>query len=221
MNCFAHSLPFFDRPYFAVGTCIPDWLTACDRKCRARKKKAAAWIDDEDPILAAVAGGVVQHHEDDYWFHGSAIFTRINMEMAIEYREQFGNTQSMRSSLIGHIVIEMLLDAYLESRFPGSMENMYGWIAELDANKVQDCINRFASKPTTKLVGEIERFQSERYLFDYQQDTGVRYRMNKVLGRLKLELMPEDSVAWIGDKRKQVYAKAPLLLAEHQKIARS
>ncbi len=220
MNCFAHSLPFFDQPYFAVGTCIPDWLTACDRKCRARKKKAAAWVDDSDPILAAVAAGVVQHHEDDYWFHGSAIFTRVNMELAVEYREQFGNSQSMRASLIGHIVIEMLLDAFLESQFPGSMEQMYGWIAELDAEKVQDCINRFASKPTTKLVGEIERFQSERYLFDYQNDEGVRYRMNKVLGRLKLELMPEESIAWLGEKRKQVFKLAEILLAEHQKIGR-
>ena len=221
MNCFAHSIPFFDQPYFAVGTCIPDWLTACDRKCRARKKKAAAWVEDADPILAAVAAGVVQHHEDDYWFHGSAIFTRINMELAIEYREQFGNSQTMRASLIGHIVIEMLLDAYLESQFPGSMELMYGWIAELDADKVQACINRFASKPTTKLVGEIERFQSERYLFDYLKDSGVRYRMNNVLGRLKLELMPEESVAWVGEKRKQVYQHAEKLLAEHKKIARS
>ena len=220
MNCFAHSIPFFDQPYFAVGTCIPDWLTACDRKCRARKKKAAAWVDDADPILAAVAAGVVQHHEDDYWFHGSAIFTRINMELAIEYREQFGNTQSMRASLIGHIVIEMLLDAFLESKFPGSMEKMYGWIAELDADKVQDSINRFASKPTTELVGEIERFQSERYLFDYLKDAGVRYRMNKVLGRLKLELMPAESVAWLGEKREQVYRHAEKLLAEHKKIAR-
>ena len=221
MNCFAHSIPFFDQPYFAVGTCIPDWLTACDRKCRARKNKAAAWVGDADPILAAVAAGVVQHHEDDYWFHGSAIFTRINMELAIEYREQFGNTQSMRASLIGHIVIEMFLDAFLEARFPGSMEQMYDWIAELDADKVQDCINRFASKPTTKLAGEIDRFQSERYLFDYLQDTGIRYRMNKVLGRLKLELMPEESVAWLGEKRKQVYRHAEKLLAEHKKIARS
>jgi len=220
MNCFAHALPFFDRPYFAVGTCIPDWLTACDRKCRARKKKAAAWLDDPDPILAAVAAGVVQHHEDDYWFHGSAIFTRVNLELAVEYREQFGNSQAMRANLIGHIVIEMFLDAFLESKFPGSMEQMYGWISELDPEKVQDCINHFASQPTTQLAGEIERFQSERYLFDYQNDKGVRYRMNNVLGRLNLELMPEQSIAWLGEKRQQVYQHAALLLAQHQKIAR-
>jgi len=220
MNCFAHSIPFFDRPYFAVGTCLPDWLTACDRKCRARKKKAAAWVDDADPIMAAVAAGVVQHHEDDYWFHGSAIFARINTEFAIEYREQFGNTQTMRANLIGHIVIEMLLDAFLESQFPGGMEQMYGWVAELDADKVQDCLNHFASKPTTKLVGEIDHFLTERYLFDYLKDDGVRYRMNRVLGRLKLDLMPEESIAWLGEKREQVYQQAEMLLAQHQKIAR-
>ena len=167
-----------------------------------------------------MAAGVVQHHEDDYWFHGSAIFTRVTLELAVEYREQFGNSQAMRANLIGHIVIEMFLDAFLESKFPGSMEKMYDWVADLDAEKVQDCINHFASQPTTKLAGEIERFQSERYLFDYQKDEGVRYRMNNVLGRLNLDLMPEESIAWLGKKRQQVFKHAEALLAQHQKIAR-
>ena len=100
------------------------------------------------------------------------------------------------------------------------MEQMYDWVAKLDTEKVQDCINHFASQPTTKLAGEIERFQSERYLFDYQNEEGVRYRMNNVLGRLNLELMPEQSIAWLGEKRQQVYQHAELLLAQHQKIAR-
>ena len=101
------------------------------------------------------------------------------------------------------------------------IRDRYSWIAGLDAEKVQDCINHFASQPTTKLAGEIERFQSERYLFDYQKDEGVRYRMNNVLGRLNLDLMPEESIAWLAKKRQQVFKHAEALLAHHQKIARS
>ena len=116
---------------------------------------------------------------------------------------------------------DRFLDAFLESKFPGSMEQMYGWIAELDAEKVQDCINHFASKPTLELAGEIERFQSERYLFDYQKDEGVHYRMNNVLGRLNLDLMPEESIPWLGKKRQHVFKHAEALLAQHRKITRS
>lgn len=219
MNSFSHALAFFDDPYFAAGACVPDWLTACDRRCRARKKRAVNWIDDEDPIMRSVARGVVQHHEDDYWFHGSAEFARMNMLMAVEYREKFGNTQTMRASLIGHIVIEMLLDAWLESKFPGAMEEMYVWLAKLDALKIQSAINQFATKPTDKLAPEIGRFLKARYLFDYLIDEGVRYRMNRVLGRLELDLMPEDSIRWIGEKRELIYANAPALLKEHAKLA--
>jgi len=46
----------------------------------------------------------------------------------------------MRANLIGHIVIEMFLDAFLESKFPGSMEKMYDWVADLDAEKVNRAI---------------------------------------------------------------------------------
>jgi hypothetical protein len=218
MNSFSHALAFFDDPYFAAGACVPDWLTACDRRCRARKKRAANWVDDDDPVMRSVARGVVQHHEDDYWFHGSAEFTRMNMLMAVEYREKFGNTQTMRASLIGHIVIEMLLDAWLESKFPGAMEAMYVWLAKLDAEKIQSSINQFATKPTDKLAAEIGRFLKVRYLFDYLKDGGVRYRMNKVLGRLQLDLMPEESIKWIGKKRELIYASAPALLKGHAKL---
>lgn len=221
MNCFSHAISFFDDPYFAAGACVPDWLTACDRRCRARKKRAANWIDDDDPVMRSVARGVVQHHEDDYWFHGSATFNRLNMVMAVEYREKFGNKQTMRASLIGHIVIEMLLDAWLESKFPGAMEEMYSWLGKLDAKRIQTSINQFATKPTNKLASEIGRFLEVRYLFDYLNDEGVVFRMNKVLGRLKLELMPNESIAWIGEKRQMIYTNAPALLKEHGILARA
>jgi len=216
MNCFAHSIAFFDKPYFAVGTCVPDWLTACDRKCRARKKRAALYVEDDNPIVRNVAAGVVRHHEDDFWFHGSAAFTKLNMEFAIEYREQFGNSQSMRASLIGHIIIEMFLDAYLESQQPGAMEQMYVWVAELDVEEVQNAINLFATKPTTKLADEIKRFGQVKYLLDYLNDQGVLHWMNKVLGRLGLELMPETTLPWLAEKRIQVYQQAERLLAGHE-----
>ena len=61
MNCFSHALPFLDDPVLAVGTCIPDWLAACDRKCRASEKKAELFVDHEDPFVASIARGVVWH----------------------------------------------------------------------------------------------------------------------------------------------------------------
>ena len=213
MNSFSHFLPFLDQPYFAVGCSVPDILGACDRRCRVREKRAAAFLDDSDEVLRLVARGVVQHHQDDAWFHRSARFNNLNMKYAIEFRDTFGNDHSMRPSLIGHIIIEIFLDWFLEKRMPGSVERFYEAFASVDPKRVQNAINHFATKPTNKLAPAIEYFVKERFVFDYATDEGVRYRMNKVLTRVKLVPMPESSVEWLGGVRREVEASAEALLA--------
>lgn len=212
MNSFSHALPFLDRPYVAIGSSVPDILAAADRRCRARKKYAEQWIDHADEIVKEVAQGVVYHHEDDAWFHKSAEFNRLNMQFAIEFRDRFENGHSMRPSLIGHIIIEMFLDCFLELKFPGSIETFYQSIAKVDPVKVEAAVNQFASRPTTKIVAAIKFFLKERYVFDYATDAGIRYRMNKVLGRIKLDLMPESTEGWLSGVREIVYQKADQLL---------
>ena len=125
MNCFSHAISHLDDAYFAVGCCLPDWLSACDRKCRAREKNALKFVGDSDLIVATTARGVVQHHRDDAWFHESPVFNKLILEFAIELRELFGNERSMRTGLVGHIVVELLLDAHLNAKHPGLMEKYY------------------------------------------------------------------------------------------------
>ncbi|MEL7496220.1 MAG: hypothetical protein AAFN77_01330 [Planctomycetota bacterium] len=214
MNSFSHALPYLDRPFFAAGCCVPDWLTACDRRCRTRKKSAALYVDSSDETMRDIALGVVQHHEDDNWFHRSAIFNNLNMQLAIEFRDRYGNDHSMRPSLIGHVIIEMFLDWHLESKFPGSVRRYYEIISTTDPIKIESAINQFATRPTQKLAPAIERFLDERYVFDYETDAGVRYRMNRVLQRIKLEPMPEASETWLAEVRQRVYRESDSLLAD-------
>lgn len=216
MNSFSHSLPFLDRPYFSIGCTVPDILAACDRRCRVREKKAINFIEDSDDLLRSVAQGVVQHHRDDDWFHRSAIFNNFNMRFAIEFRDRYENGHSMRPSLIGHIIIEMFLDWYLEEKHPGSVDRYYEMMESVDALKVQAAINRFATKPTEKLAPSIAKFNEVRFVYDYQTDAGIRKRMNNVLKRVKLLPMPESSEEWLGSVRQKVYDHAEELLVGYR-----
>ena len=213
MNSFAHALPFLDRPYYAVGASLPDWLAAADRKCRVRRKRAVDWVDDEDPIVAEVAGGVVQHLKDDYWFHTSAVFRDFEMKFAVEIREIYDGDTSMRPGFVAHVVVEMLIDSWLQQNFPGQLERYYEMIAEVDSSKVQDAINRFATNPTVKLVPTMEKFISERYIFDYVTDEGVAYRMSRVLDRIGLEVLDDKILPWAATARPRVNERIKGLLS--------
>lgn len=215
MNGFTHALPFLDNAYFSVGCCLPDWLSICDRKCRVREKHALEFVDHPDPIDSAIAKGVVQHHRDDAWFHATPTFNRLMLEFAAELRNMYGDEHSMRPRFVGHILVELLLDAYLSSQHPGQMERFYQQVAELDHVRVQTVVNYFATRPTKRLAPEIERFTKVRYWFDYSSDAGVIFRINQVLKRVRLTPLDERAIDWMPTARKRVNGCAAELLAAY------
>lgn len=216
MNCFTHALPHLDDAYLAVGCCLPDWLSACDRKCRVREKHAVKFVDHEDPIVATIAKGIVRHHQDDDWFHQTPRFNKLILDFAVELRDLFGNERTMRPSLVGHIIVELFLDAYLNAQFPGRLEYFYDQVENVDGLRIQDAINLFATKPTTKLVGEIDRFVKVRYLFDYDTNEGVVYRINKVFKRIKLDPLGNEILQWMPSARERVCESVPDLLPNYE-----
>ena len=214
MNCFTHALPHLDDPYYAVGVCLPDWLSACDRKCRAREKNALMFADDKDPIVAKTAKGVVQHHQDDDWFHKTPAFNELMLNFGMELKEVFGKERTMRPAFIGHVLVELFLDAYLHAQNPGKLDYFYDQVKTVDRESIQQALNRFATRPTEKLAAEIERFARVKYLYDYETDKGTIFRINKVFRALKLELIGDEVFEWMPGARQRVYDRASELLPD-------
>lgn len=215
MNCFAHALPFLENPEFMVGCCVPDWLSAVDRKCRVRERRAREFVQDSDPFVSAVAQGVIRHHQDDHWFHQTRAFAELNLEFAVEIRECLNGETGFRAGLLGHIIVELLLDAFLTEQFPGQLETYYERVAEVCPERLQEGINRFASHPTEKLVYYLGRYLEIRFLFDYLNDSGLLYRLNNVLNRVKLEALDDKILSWIPSARDRVYQRAADLLRDY------
>jgi hypothetical protein len=85
-------------------------------------------------------------------------------------------------------------------------------VAKVDPQVVQAAINRIAAQPTQRIVSFVPRFLSEAYLYDYVDDARTLYRLNRVLGSVKLAALPDNLLDWMPPARRRVYELAPTML---------
>lgn len=190
MNYFAHGRQFVAEPYFLAGTAVPDWLSVVDRRVRVRRKAALLFVDDKDARLAAVARGIVRHHEDDDWFHRTPVFAELSWRFTAMTREFLSDDTGLRPSFLGHILVELLLDATLIAENPASLDTYYAAMGTVDTHAVSAAVNRMATQPTDRLGPLIPRFSAERFLYDYLDDAKLLFRLNQVMHRVKLPALP-------------------------------
>ena len=193
MNYFAHGRRFLEDPCFLAGTSIPDWMNVVDRKARLRSKQAAPFVNDEDPQLAAVAAGVVQHHHDDDWFHQTRAFVELNLQLLTEIRQCLVADTTMRPRFLAHILVELLLDAALIEEDPPLLDRYYEVMDSIDGQLVQAAFNPMSSRPVSGLGKFIGLFSAERFLYDYTDDGKLLRRLNQVMRRVKLPLLPDET----------------------------
>ena len=193
MNYFAHSLRFLDRPYFVVGTNVPDWLSVVDRQVRMRSKLVEPFMLNDGSIQSEVAAGVWQHLDDDRWFHQTRAFTELSADLAVAFRKALAPDESLRAGFLGHIVTELLIDAELIERHPGQIERYYEVLRSVEPLAVQQAINAMAKQPTEQIVPLIPRFIDERFIPDYLADDRLLHRLNQVMKRVKLPPLPAEA----------------------------
>ncbi|MEX0793720.1 MAG: hypothetical protein WD045_11320 [Pirellulaceae bacterium] len=213
MNYLAHGRLFVGYPYFLAGTAVPDWLSVVDRKVRARSKQALIVQHSADPREAAIAAGIVRHHHDDDRFHRTAEFNRLQWEFSRRIRDHLSDTTGMRPSFLGHILVEILLDATLAEQTPGLLDQYYAAMENIDPAEVERVVSEVAGKPADRLAWFIGRFIEVRFLEDYADDEKLVYRLNQVMQRVKLPPLPAAFQSLLPELRAEVTtARAALLM---------
>jgi len=192
MNYLAHGWRFADQPYVLAGTAVPDWLSVVDRKMRARGKMAALYVEDADENLAALARGIVQHHHDDDWFHQTTAFNELNLAFTMQIRDVLPTDDGFRPSFLGHILVELLLDATLTEEEPSRLDDYYAALSHSDPAFLQAAINRLSTRQSDKVAYLVTRFLQERFLYDYLEDGKLLVRLNHVMRRVGLPQLPDD-----------------------------
>lgn len=212
MNYLAHGRRFTHDPYYLAGTAAPDWLSVIDRRMRLRSKTVVHFADDADPQRAAFARGVLQHHADDDWFHQQRAFVELSLQFTLQIRDLLAPDDGFRPSFVGHILVELLLDACLDEDDPQLLPAYYAALQELDPQLLQQHINSLATKQTELLTNFIPRFQTERFLADYRNDERLLHRLNQVMRRAKLPPLPESFLQILPIARKKVREQISELL---------
>ncbi|HZZ26718.1 MAG TPA: hypothetical protein VFE46_01825 [Pirellulales bacterium] len=215
MNYFAHGYRFIEDPYLLAGTAVPDWLSVADRRVRTRPSQAAEFATASDPQVAAVARGIAQHHHDDAWFHNTEAFNQLSWKLAVLCRDALPTEEGVRPSVLGHILLELLLDAALIERNPALLDKYYAAMETVDPTLIERTVNALARNTTDRLAWFIDRFRQVRFLYDYADDAKLLFRLNQVLFRVQLPPLQEAFVGVIAAARQQINAQAAELLLEN------
>jgi hypothetical protein len=212
MNYFAHGRRFTDDPFFLAGTAVPDWLNVVDRRLRVRSKQARLFVNATDETVARLAAGIVQHHADDDWFHGSRAFAELSLELSRRLRKALPADDGFRPHFLGHILVEILLDAELIANDPARLDAYYATMDGLDGDAVAVALNAIAPRPAENLAKFIGLFSRERFLFDYADDGKLLFRLNQVMRRVGLPVLPPTLTQVLAELRPLVRERADELL---------
>jgi hypothetical protein len=218
MNYFAHGRNFVDTPPLLAGTAVPDWLSVVDRRVRARAKLARPWMADTDPLVAGVARGVVRHHFDDAWFHQTQAFVELSLQFTVDLREVLPDDNGFRHSFLGHILVEILLDAALIEEDPTRLDAYYAALEQLDVQRLADAIHRMTTGHAARLGEMIHLFCRERFLYDYLDDDKLLGRLNRVMQRVNLPQLPSSMRDFLRSARQPVRQRLTQLLDDSRAV---
>ncbi|ADB15387.1 hypothetical protein Psta_0701 [Pirellula staleyi DSM 6068] len=212
MNYLAHGWRFTADPYFLAGTSAPDWLSVIDRKVRMRRRNVEPHATPTDQTKARFARGVLQHLADDDWFHTTQAFSDLSWQFTLAIRDQLPADDGLRPSFLGHILVELMLDAALDREDPQRLDDYYLALAHLDPYQLQTMVSELATRPTDRLLLLLPRFLTERFLYDYRDDDKLFRRLEQVMRRVKLPPLPEGLKRLLPDMREAVWLRRHELL---------
>lgn len=214
MNYLAHGYRFLDIPEFVAGTAVPDWLSVVDRRVRVRSRRLLAELPTTPAAEQPLVAGMLQHLQDDDTFHRSSGFLLLESEIGVRFRRQMPDPYDHRPGFLGHIVTELLLDAFLADGQPELLRAYYAALATVDAQRIQQVVNRVATRPTLQLAVFVQRFREARFLYDYLDDRGLLSRLNQVLQRVTLPQIDEQCLSVLRDARALVQRHGSQLLQD-------
>jgi hypothetical protein len=212
MNYLAHAMACLDDPYQVAGAATPDWLCMTRPRLRCRSRQAAPFVDADDPRFASLARGILRHHADDDWFHETGAFGDLSMELARQVRRATGDRDGMRPGFLGHILVELLLDAALIAEDRRGVDAYYAALEAVDPRFVANAIGAMNGCDASGVAGLISRFVEIRFLYDYMEDASLLFRLNQVMRRVRLPELPAQMLDILPDARQLIFEQRIALL---------
>ncbi len=205
MNFLSHSWTLGEQaPALAhVGVALPDlWphlpVRPLPKVVLARLRVSA----DQD--AASLAHGIAHHMKGDAAFHGHPSFaarvSRAGERLAPLLRDpRWGG-------LVGHVLVEMLLDRWLMERDPGLVERYYTRFAPEIRDRAADLATHEPDR-RHELAALLERFVELKFLADYVTFEGLCFRFVRTLGRVEGCGVPEERMSELVRETERLYSE--------------
>jgi hypothetical protein len=116
------------------------------------------------------------------------------------------------AAFVGHLLLEVLLDAALIEENPIRLEQYYQRLDQVDVQLVQEAVNRMTPRQTLRLAPMIAEFRRLRVLWDYLEDRKLLDRVNQVMRRVRLPELPEAFSDLLPKARQAVASRKQQLL---------
>ena len=212
MNYLAHGYRFLDDPHKLAGTAVPDWLSVVDRRVRVRSRRILEHLDTLTAEDRSLADGMLQHLRDDDAFHRSESFLMLESDLTSRFRRIMPDSFDHRPAFLGHIVVEILLDATIAERDPTVLPRYYSAMRLSCPDRTERLVNQISSRSTDQLARFIRQFQAVEFLFDYSDDQRLLGRLNQVLRRVTLPTLDESGLPVLRDARELLQIHTDSLL---------
>jgi len=217
MNYLSHY--FFDRrssvPEEVLGGALPDLLRSFNSRWVLNTETMS--LTDGSPGAWALLNGWQRHKAIDRVFHSSASFARETASLKLEIKPILINSP-IWSYFLAHIFYELNLDAVLLKDHVVDAGRFY---QDLEIASRQDLLfflEQAGAHDAKSFLPWLDRFIQSRYLFSYDQGSGIAYALDRICSRLwKQPLTQRQNEALSGlceTYQQQLLTLYPELLAE-------
>jgi len=212
MNYVAHAMGSIEDPYRLAGTAVPDWIRVSDRRSRLHTARLLA--DATDSHEAALASGIRRHFDDDRWFHRTSAFQELSADFTRRIAALEPENRHMRAFFLGHVLVELLLDAALIERDPDVLPRYYDSLAQVDPEVIGRVAGGWTEPSAERVARFAERFRQERFLFDYLDDRKLMHRLAQISRRVRLARLPDGIERLLPNARERVRGSADALMTQ-------
>lgn len=180
MNFIAHYYPgsHIPSPEFHLGLVLPDMVRISNKTLRL-KPIAEPLTLLESPMQV----GMNLHFDSDHFFHNTEFFKQGSTRLT-ELARSFPFQQITRSSFIGHILLELLLDRWLLIHQPAQGHSFYKSLSEVNPIVLSDLFNSQEKQPhLSDFKSFLGKFIGYRYLLLYPKDDELAYALTRIYFR--------------------------------------
>jgi len=130
--------------------------------------------------------GIQKHFARDNNFHKSKFFDSVYNDCHAKTKILFQSLEIPRFWFALHVWIEMLLDKVLIQNSPSKLSTFYTEL-ELVSEHLEALLSQIDHSNIHEFEVRFNRFLESKYLFHYQEHSGIVYGLNRVFIQVKAE----------------------------------